>query len=84
MVGAPESRLLPTKIIIAFGLALRKGDSEPGANCSIPVATSQVREVREGCPLRRATQVWTCSSSPTSAAVRQLRSLAGLGNLSVT
>jgi hypothetical protein len=81
MVGAPESRLLPTKIIIAFGLALRKGDSEPGANCSIPVATWQVRE---GRPLRGATQVWTCSSSPTSAAVRQLRSLAGLGNLSDT
>jgi hypothetical protein len=31
MVGAPESRLLPTKIVIAFGLASRKGDAEPGS-----------------------------------------------------
>jgi hypothetical protein len=31
VVGAPESRLLPTEILIAFGLASRKGDTEPGS-----------------------------------------------------
>ena len=67
-----QSRLLPTKIIIA--LALPPERVTPEAGCSIPLATWQVRVVREGPPAKTATQVWTCSSSPTSAAVRQLRS----------
>ena len=42
MVGAPESRLLPTKIIIAFALPREMGTQSPDASCSIPVAARQV------------------------------------------
>jgi hypothetical protein len=85
MVEAPESRLRPTKIIVAFGLASRKGDSDPGSwlfNSSRHlVGTGKVREGPpaetgySGLDLQQQSHQCCCSAAPL---------LAGLGNLSDT
>jgi hypothetical protein len=80
MVGAPESRRVPTKIIIVFALHRERVTLSPEASCSIPAATWQVRKAWEGPPgktgyssldLQQQFHQCCCSAAPVPSRIRQ-------------